>query len=47
MKKKMTKMGTGGAAGKIQVKSMNEPASVSPTKKGGTYKKGGKVKKGK
>lgn len=47
MKKKMTKMGTGGAAGKVQVKGPNKSASVSPKMKGGgMYKKGG-MKKGK
>jgi len=37
------KMGTGGAAGKVQVKSPNKAAAVSPKMKGGgMYKMGGK-----
>jgi hypothetical protein len=42
--KKMGKMGTGGAAGKIQVKGPNAPAKATPMKKGGMKKS--KMKKG-
>lgn len=44
MKKKMTKMGTGGANGRVQVVGPNAPAKASPMKKGGTKK--AKMKKG-
>lgn len=45
MKKGGTKMGTGGAMGKVQVQGPNKAAKATPMKKGGMYKKGG-MKKG-
>lgn len=46
MKKKMTKMGIGGAAGKIGGSRNAGKAGVSPKPKNMSLKKGGKVKKG-